>query len=291
MSDFNDTPMTVEEPISDYSASEMSDDLTAALIAEYGEPDKGGEPEEQTPDGENYPDEDFPEEDTEEDSDEEAEDEEPEDGDDSDDEDSDEESEEESEEDEADKEVQGVVESLQKQADACATFLAAKGIDYNALRDEYLADGKLSKANLKALADAGIDEELINGYIEGQQARFETYSQHVMAIAGGAEEYDKLCKWAAKHLSEKEIKHFDRAVDSNDVDEARFAVKGLMALREKAQGGSRPKLVHGKTSAPAKSVKGFRSLAEQAKAQADPRYEVDPEYTRKVDRRILASGY
>lgn len=281
MSDFTE-PMTVEENLGDYSA-DMADDLTAALIAEYGEPDK---------DGENYPDEDFPEEEDGEE-DEAGEQEEPEEsGEDGDEEESEEEDDDEkSEEGKADEEVQGVVESLQKQADACATFLAAKGIDYNALREEYLADGKLSKANLKTLADAGIDEELINGYIEGQQARFETYSQHVMAIAGGAEEYDKLCKWAAKHLSEKEIKHFNKAVDSNDVDEARFAVKGLMALREKAQGGSRPKLVHGKTSAPAKSVKGFRSLAEQSKAMEDPRYEVDPEYTRKVDRRILASGY
>ena len=279
MSQFSDNPAVYEEI--PYSA-ELADDIASALSEEYGEPEKPA------PDGENYPDEDFPEEDEDVEESEESEDEEPEEDDED---DSDEEDDEETSEDEADEEVKGVVESLQKQADACANFLAAKGIDYNALREEYLEEGKLSKANLKALADAGIDEELINGYIEGQQARFEVYSQHVMAIAGGAEEYDKLCKWARKHLSEKEIKHFDKAVDSNDVDEARFAVKGLMAMREKANGGSRPKLVHGKTSRPAPSVKGFRSLAEQAKAMDDPRYEVDPEYTRKVDRRILASGY
>ena len=234
MSQFSETPAVYEEV--PYSA-ELADDIAAALSEEYGNPDQPDEeptPGGASPDGENYPDEDFPEEEEDGEEEEAREQEEPEESDEdgdeeeSEEEDDDEESEEESEEDEADKEVQGVVESLQKQADACATFLAAKGIDYNALRDEYLADGKLSKANLKALADAGIDEELINGYIEGQQARFETYSQHVMAIAGGAEEYDKLCKWAKKHLSEKEIKHFDKAVDSNDVDEARFAVKGLI---------------------------------------------------------------
>lgn len=258
MSQFSENPAVYEEV--PYSA-DLVDDIAAALSEEYGTPETA---EEQTPDGENYPD-DEPEEELEEDED--------------------------SDEDAADEEVQSVVDDLQKQADACGKFLAAKGIDYNALRDEYLENGKLSKANLKSLADAGIDEELINGYIEGQQARFKVYSQHVMDIAGGAEEYDKLLRWAGKNLSEKEIKHFNKAVDSNDVDEARFAVKGLMAMREKAQGGRRPKLVHGKTSRPAPSVKGFRSLAEQAKAMDDPRYEVDPEYTRKVDRRILASGY
>ena len=274
MSEFSEIPVVYEEGGA-YSA-DMSDDL-ASFMAEYGEP---------APDGENYPDEDLPEE-------EEAEEEETGDLEDGEAEESEEDSEEDDEdsEDEADEEVQGVVESLQKQADACGAFLAAKGIDYNALREEYLEDGKLSKSSLKALADAGINEELINGYIEGQQARFEVYAQHVKAIAGGEEEYGKLMKWADKHLSEKEKKHFNRAVESNDVDEARFAVKGLMAMREKAQGGARPKLVHGKASKAQKAVKGFRDLAEQSKAMDDPRYEVDPEYTRMVDRRILASEY
>lgn len=280
MSEFTEIPAVYEEG-GDYSA-DMSDDLTAALIAEYGEP---------APDGENYPDEDLSEEEEETGDTEDGEDEEGE-PDEEEFEDSEEDDEEaEDSEDEADEEVQSVVESLQKQADACGAFLAAKGIDYNALREEYLEDGKLSKSSLKALADAGIDEALINGYIEGQQARFEVYAQHVKAIAGGEEEYGRLMTWADRHLTEKEKKHFNRAIDSNDVDEARFAVKGLMAMREKAQGGARPKLVHGKASKAQKPAKGFRDLAEQSKAMDDPRYEVDLEYTRMVDRRILASGY
>lgn len=277
MSEFSDTPMSyeTEQSVSDAQA----EDILRAL-------DMGGEAEEEpaddiTPDGENYPDTEPEEEDDEgfEDETEDADDEE------------EEEDEEKTEEDEADEEVQSVVEDLQKQADACAKFLGGKGIDYNALREEYLADGKLSKNSLKALADIGIDEELITGYIEGQQSRYEIYAQHVKAIAGGEKEYDKLMAWADKNLSEKEKKHFNKAVESNDVDEARLAVKGLVAMRDKAR-GARPQLVHGRTASGApKGIKPFRSLKEQADAQADPRYEFDPEYTRMVDRRIMASNY
>lgn len=275
MSEFSDTPMSLESEPS-YSDAQAEDILRAL--------DMGGEAEEEpaddiTPDGENYPDTEPEEEDDEgfEDETEDADDEETED-------------EEKTEEDEADEEVQSVVEDLQKQADACAKFLGGKGIDYNALREEYLADGKLSKDSLKALADIGIDEELITGYIEGQQSRYEIYAQHVKAIAGGEKEYVKIMAWADKNLSEKEKKHFNRAVESNDVDEARLAVKGLVAMRDKAR-GAKPQLVHGKTAAAPKGIKPFRSLKEQADAQADPRYEFDPEYTRMVDRRIMASDY
>lgn len=275
MSEFSDTPMSYETELSVSDA--QAEDILRAL-------DMGGEVEEEpaddiTPDGENYPDTE-PEEEDDEGSKDEAEDADEE----------EEEDEEKNEEDEADEEVQSVVEDLQKQADACYKFLAAKGIDYNALREEYLEDGKLSKDSLKALADIGINEELITGYIEGQQSRYTIYAQHVKALAGGEKEYDKLMAWADKNLSEKEKKHFNKAVESNDVDEARLAVKGLVAMRDKAR-GARPQLVHGKTAAAPKGIKPFRSLKEQADAQADPRYEFDPEYTRMVDRRIMASDY
>lgn len=194
------------------------------------------------------------------------------------------------EEEEADKDAQEIVDSLQTQADACATLLAKSGIDYNEVREEYLENGCLSKATLKTLADAGYSEELIEGYIAGQQARYEVYASHVMNIAGGEKPYRELLAWADKNLSEKEKTHFNKAVDSNDIDEARFAITGLMARREKVK-GVKPNIVHGKTAQSKQAVKGYANLAELAKAQRDPRYETDAAYTREVERRILASDF
>lgn len=271
MSEFSETP-AVEENIA-YSA-DLSDDIIKALNKDADEPLETVTVEE-TKEGENYPDTEQEEEIKEtEETEEETE----------------ETEEETKEEDETDSEVQSVVEDLQKQADACGAFLGAKGLDYNAIRDRYLEKGRMAQSDIKALEAVGISEELIQGYIEGQQARYEVYARHIKDMAGGDEGYEELMQWAAKNLTDKEIKHFDKAVESNDVDEARFAVKGLLAMRDKAK-GKEPKLVHGRTEVRTPPIKGFSSLAEQARAQSDPRYEIDEEYTKMVDRRIMASNY
>ena len=189
-----------------------------------------------------------------------------------------------------DEEVRQTVESLQTEADDAQAFLTKHGVDSDALVDEYAEDGKLSKASLEALAKAGIGEKLVSGYIKGQQARMDVYADRVYAIAGGEKEYTKLMQWAEKHLTEKEITHYDKAVNSHDIDEARFAVEGIMARREK-QIGVAPKLITGKAPKLGAAVKGFRSLEEMAKAQDDPRYETDEAYTRMVERRMLNSNF
>ena len=191
-------------------------------------------------------------------------------------------------EDEADEQVRQAVASLQNEADAAAEFLAGHGITYNDLVAEYQEYGKLTKQTIADLAKAGISERLVEGYIQGQQARMDIYASRVQGIAGGEAEYVKLMNWAAKHLSEKEIRHYDKAVESHDIEEARFAVEGLMARRKAAQ-GEPPKLVRGRTgrSVSSSQVKGVSSLEELANA----RYEHDAAYTRRVEARMLASNF
>lgn len=191
---------------------------------------------------------------------------------------------------EADTAVRDTVADVQSEADAVQALLGKSGIDYNALVSEYKENDGLTKESIKKLADAGFGENLVTGYIKGQQARLDIYSDRVMAIAGGEVEYGKLVKWASKNLSEAEITHYDKMVESNDIDAARFAIKGLMARRAAAV-GVEPKLVKGKSVRLAGSVKGYASLEEMASAQDDPRYETDEAYTRMVERRMLASNF
>ena len=191
---------------------------------------------------------------------------------------------------EADTAVRDTVADVQSEADAVQALLGKSGIDYNALVSEYKENDGLTKESIKKLADAGFGENLVTGYIKGQQARLDVYSDRVMAIAGGETEYGKLVKWASKNLSEAEITHYDKMVESNDIDAARFAIKGLMARRAAAI-GVEPKLVKGKTVRMAGNVKGYTSMEEMAAAQDDPRYETDEAYTRMVERRMLASNF
>lgn len=188
-----------------------------------------------------------------------------------------------------DAEVRTTVRNLQDEADSVAELLGKSGINYNALVDEYNAnDGTLSPKTVVALENAGFKKSLVDAFIQGQQARYDMYVQRVFEIAGGNKEYAKLMKWAGKNLSQAEQSRFDKAVESNDIDEARFAVQGLVA-RYKNSVGSTPKLIGGKAPQ-TKGITPFNSLEEMAAAMEDERFERDAAYTRQIERRMLASS-
>ena len=189
------------------------------------------------------------------------------------------------------KTVRQEITKLTEEGDACAELLAQHNLDYTALASEYKETGELSEASRKALNDAGFSDKLIKGYIEGQQARYETsYVAHIQNIAGGSKAYNQLLDWADKNLTEAETARFDKAVESNDLDIATLAVENLIA-KLASKKGTPPQLVRGRTARQPAGIRGFASLEEMAAAQDDPRYEIDREYTRKVERRMLASDF
>ena len=64
------------------------------------------------------------------------------------------------------------------------------------------------------------------------------------------------------------------------------AVENLINRRAK---NSAPELVRAKAAKQAPSARGFKTMEALAAAIDDPRYEIDEEYTQRVNRRLLAS--
>lgn len=187
--------------------------------------------------------------------------------------------------------ARGEVEALTAEGDAAAALLAKHDIDYSGLCAEYRENGELSDKSVAALEKAGFTRDLVQSYIEGQQLRYYTgYVLPIKKAAGGEEAYAELCDWAAANLNEKEQARFNKAVESNDIDIAITAVENLINRKEKAV-GKKPELVQGRTAKPSPGIRGFASLEEMAAAMDDPRYEVDMAYTKKVERRMLASDF
>ena len=206
------------------------------------------------------------------------------------DEDEDENDEDEDEEDEAASAIKEELKALTAQGDAAAVLLAKSNISYNALKEEYRTNGELSEKTLAQLEKAGYTRELVENFIEGQQARYEaSYGVYIRIAVGGDKEYARLIKWAGNNLSSQEINRFNKAVTSNDIDIALVAVENLANRREKAK-GTPPELIEGKPTAE-HHTKGYASLAEMAAAMDDPRYEKDMAYTERVERRIIASDF
>ena len=200
------------------------------------------------------------------------------------------EDEEDNEEDEAASAIKEELEALTAQGDAAAVLLAKSNISYNALKEEYRTNGELSEKTLAQLEKAGYTRELVENFIEGQQARYEaSYGVYIRNAVGGDKEYARLIKWAGNNLSSQEINRFNKAVTSNDVDIALVAVENLANRMEKAK-GTPPELIEGKPTAE-HHTKGYASLAEMAAAMDDPRYEKDMAYTARVERRIISSDF
>ena len=146
------------------------------------------------------------------------------------------EDEEDNEEDEAASAIKEELKALTAQGDAAAVLLAKSNISYNALKEEYQTNGELSEKTLAQLEKAGYTRELVENFIEGQQARYEaSYGVYIRNAVGGDKEYARLIKWAGNNLSSQEINRFNKAVTSNDVDIALVAVENLANRMEKAK--------------------------------------------------------
>ena len=185
--------------------------------------------------------------------------------------------------------VNNEIAALTTQGDAAAELLATHGISYKDLCAEYTANGELSEKSLAALEKAGFPEALVENYIEGQQSRLEaSYGNYIKTAAGGEKQYTALCQWAANNLSEAEIRRYDNALDTHNLDTALTALEGLMLKYEKANGNA-PEIIRGKAPARQAAIKGFNSMEEMADAMEDPRYEKDPAYTHKIEQRMLAT--
>lgn len=185
--------------------------------------------------------------------------------------------------------VNNEIKALIAQGDAAAELLATHGINYTDLCAEYTENGELSEKSLASLEKAGFPKALIENYIEGQQSRLEaSYGNYIKTAAGGEKQYTALCQWAANNLSEAEIRRYDNALDTHNLDTALTALEGLMLKYEKANGNA-PEIIRGKTHARQAAIKGFNSMEEMADAMEDPRYEKDPAYTHKIEQRMLAT--
>ena len=83
-----------------------------------------------------------------------------------------------------------------------------------------------------------------------------------------------------KNLSETEQTTFNNLVEGGTLDEAKFAVSGLMMKAGMNFNSKQPELFEGTSDVT--SSDAFGSVAQVTDAMNDPRYEKDPAYRKKV---------
>jgi len=153
--------------------------------------------------------------------------------------------------------------------------------------NEYAETGELSENSYTELAKQGLDRKLVDSYIEGQKLVADTKTKSIQDVAGGKERYAELVEWAGKNLSEAEQTTFNNMVDSGDVEQAKFAVQGLMSKANVNYNPSQPELFEGTSDVT--SPNAFTSVSQVTDAMNDPRYEKDPSFRKEVEDKLARS--
>lgn len=170
---------------------------------------------------------------------------------------------------------------------AAEEAVASAGLDMEALTSKFAEKGDLDASDYEALEAKGINRDMVQSYVAGQQALAERLVKNMHDVVGGEETFNDLLGWATENLSPTEIDAFNGTVDTGTEASIKMALEGLNA-KYAAAGNKAPNLLQGKKASAANDV--FRSTAELTKAMGDPRYATDPAYRNDVEAKLQRSS-
>ena len=161
-------------------------------------------------------------------------------------------------------------------------LLDERGLDFSVFQQEYNETGQLSQDAYLALQEVGIEPQMVDTWIAGQEAIADQQIDSIYNMVGGEQAYNQMLEWAGDNLQPWEMDAFNDQIESLDAN-SMFAVQGLMARMQNDE-GSPPMLYQGEPSQ--YSAPKYDSLAQLTSAMSDPRYASDPAYRREVTSRL-----
>lgn len=169
--------------------------------------------------------------------------------------------------------------------------LAAKGVDFDAMADEYYKDGGLSEESYKKLEKAGYPKSVVDAYVAGLEATAERFVNTVYEYVGGQEEYAKIASFIEKQ-NDGSAERFNALIEKGDVDGIRLALDGFKSRMRSSVGYTgRSILGRSSTGSASDSSSRFGTRQEMVKAMSDPRYGRDKSYTEEVQRKTMNSPF
>jgi hypothetical protein len=152
---------------------------------------------------------------------------------------------------------------------------------------EYSQNGELSEKSYEELSKMGLDKNLVDGYIAGQQAIANSEVKMIHDTVGGEENYSKVIEYAKNNLTEAEQNAFNETLDTGSIEQVKFAVQAI-ANRAGVSGEQPIQMINGDTNDVSTDV--FESVAQVTEAMNDPRYDKDPAYRQQVANKIAKSS-
>lgn len=161
--------------------------------------------------------------------------------------------------------------------------LETKGVDFDALAEEYENNGSLSEKSMEALSKAGYPESVVNAYLNGLQALNDRFTTAVKGFAGGEEGFNRLTEFL-KTQPQDVINAYNSTIQSGNLGQIHLMMDGLVSKMTQKYGTANPTVMGG-ASANA-GAEGYTSMEQMTKDMSDPRYQVDPQFTRTVMQKI-----
>lgn len=181
-----------------------------------------------------------------------------------------------------DNNLQADIVNQQKADNDAKATLESKGVDFDKLAEEYSNDGALSEDSMKILKEAGFPESVVNAYLSGLEAINERFVTQVKGFAGGDDGYTKLTEFI-KTQPQNVIDAFNSTIATGNLGQIELTIGGLMSKMNKAYGTSNPTIMGGAANS---NAEGYTSMEQMTKDMSDPRYQVDPKFTRSVMQKI-----
>lgn len=163
----------------------------------------------------------------------------------------------------------------------------AAGLDLDELSKQYWEAGELDEDAYAKLEKSGIPKNVVDAFIQGQEALLDRTRNEVFESVGGGENYQTMIEWAADTLPTEEIEAYNRAVNSADLNTAKMTVAGLKARYDASEGFEPRRSVKG--AAAQVAPQSYQSLAEMRTEMSDPRYSTDPAFRREVEKKLSNS--
>lgn len=179
---------------------------------------------------------------------------------------------------------------MQETTEALKNDLETRGVDFTALENEYLAQGKLSEASLEALSKAGYPREVVAGYLKGVEQENQAYYNTVIGYVGSEQDYNAMTQFI-QSKGEASVTAFNNAIEAGNLEVIRLMVQGIKSEMATTNGTSNRTLLGGSGVAQGQTTGGFDSKEEMVEAMSDKRYGKDKKYTAEVERRTKLATF
>lgn len=190
------------------------------------------------------------------------------------------------EQDEKPDDLQTTVDEQNKAAEDIKTDLTNKGINFDALSEEYDKNGSLSEDSLKKLEEAGYPKSVVSAYIAGLEATAEKFVNDVVSHVGGADKYRQIAQFIA---TSGQAEAYNAMLEKGNLSEIKLALDGFRARMQARTGSTGRSILGGGGSG--KVNNGYGSKQEMVKAMSDKRYGRDKGYTMEVQRKVMNSSF